>query len=156
MYYVSFLIANIVKWSHRNLDKLNGFFFNLEKVALSGKEFHNFIVKEKEDLELACRRHLWVRSQIAFMCWANVGFPLATLLGQRWQMTLAQWNFAHLPSVGPTSWASVGPMISVNNVYNLLTRCQQMFRGKYGGPTLAQYHLPAKFTICQQGTNKFW
>ena len=95
-------------------------------------------------------------TQIAFMCWADVGFPLATLLGQRWQMTLAQWNFAYLPLVGPTSWASVGPMISANNVYNLLTRCQHIFGGKYGGPTLAQYYLPTKFTSCQQGANKFW
>jgi hypothetical protein len=38
------------------------FFFNLEKVGrdftLSGKEFHNFIVEGKKDLELVCRRHL--------------------------------------------------------------------------------------------------
>jgi hypothetical protein len=67
---------------------------------------------------------------------------------QRWQMTLAQSNFAHLPLVGP--------MISANNVFNLLTRCQQIFGGKYGGPTLAQYYLPTKFTSCQQGANKFW
>jgi hypothetical protein len=37
-------------------------FFNLEKVGrdftLSGKEFHNFIVEGKKDLELVCRRHL--------------------------------------------------------------------------------------------------
>jgi hypothetical protein len=35
------------------------FFFNLEKVGrdftLSGKEFHNFIVEGKKDLELVCR-----------------------------------------------------------------------------------------------------
>jgi hypothetical protein len=35
---------------------------NLEKVGrdftLSGKEFHNFIVEGKKDLELVCRRHL--------------------------------------------------------------------------------------------------
>jgi hypothetical protein len=29
--------------------------------TLSGKEFHNFIVEGKKDLELVCRRHLWVR-----------------------------------------------------------------------------------------------
>jgi hypothetical protein len=38
------------------------FFFNLEKVGrdftLLGKEFHNFIVEGKKDLELVCRRHL--------------------------------------------------------------------------------------------------
>jgi hypothetical protein len=37
-------------------------FLNLEKVGrdftLSGKEFHNFIVEGKKDLELVCRRHL--------------------------------------------------------------------------------------------------
>jgi hypothetical protein len=36
-------------------------FSNLEKVGrdftLSGKEFHNFIVEGKKDLELVCRRH---------------------------------------------------------------------------------------------------
>jgi hypothetical protein len=38
------------------------FFFNMEKVGrdfiLSGKEFYNFIVEGKENLELVCRRHL--------------------------------------------------------------------------------------------------
>ena len=59
------------------------------------------------------------------------------VLGQRWQMTLTQYNFANLPLVGPTSWASVGPMISANNVYNLLTRCQQILIENYDGPTMA-------------------
>ena len=84
-------------------------------------------------------------TQIAFMCWTNVGFLLAILLDQRWQMTLGQRNFVHLPLDGPTSWAFVGPMISANNVYNLLTRCQHIFGGKYDGPTLAQYYLPTRY-----------
>jgi hypothetical protein len=36
-------------------------------------------------------------------------------------------------------------MISANNVYNLLTSCQQMFGEKYGGPPLAQYYLPTRY-----------
>ena len=47
--------------------------------------------------------------QIAITRWANVGLMMATSLGQRWQTTLAQRNFAHRPYVGPTGWAIVGP-----------------------------------------------
>jgi len=40
-------------------------FCNWEKVGKmftpSGKGFHSFIVEGKKDLELVCRRHLWVR-----------------------------------------------------------------------------------------------
>ena len=67
------------------------------------------------------------------------------VLDQRWQMTFGQRNVVHLPLDGPTSWASVGPMISANNVYNLLTRCQHIFGGNYDGPTLAQYYLPTRY-----------
>jgi hypothetical protein len=43
-----------------------------------------------------------VGTQIASQCWANVGILLATSLDQRWQITLAQRDFAHQAFVGPT------------------------------------------------------
>ena len=46
-------------------------------------------------------------SQIAILCWANVGFSLYTLLGHRWKMTLAPRNFAHRPNVIPTRWPNI-------------------------------------------------
>ena len=55
------------------------FFFNLENVGrdftLSGKEFHNFIVEGKKDLELVCRRHLSaiviIITEIICYCFSN-------------------------------------------------------------------------------------
>ena len=95
-------------------------------------------------------------TQIAFMCWANVGFPLATLLGQRWKMTLAQWNFAYMPLVGPTSWASVGPMISANKVYNLPTRYQQILVENYGGPPMAHPWPNNEPTVSSHQLTSMW
>jgi hypothetical protein len=45
--------------------------------------------------------------QIASQCWANVGILLTTSLDQRWQITLAQRDFAHRAYVGPTCWQFV-------------------------------------------------
>lgn len=56
---------------------------------------------------------LWLnvgKSQIAWLCWASIGTQWLTLLGQRWQTTLANcFFFAHQPNVGPTGRPNVRP-----------------------------------------------
>ena len=53
-------------------------------------------------------------TQIAIICWANVGILLAALL----QMTLAQHYFGHWPNVCLNGWFDVGLMCG--NIYGCL------------------------------------
>jgi hypothetical protein len=67
--------------------------------------------------------------QIASQCWANVGILLTTSLDQRWQITLAQRDFAHRAFVGPTCWqfvigtTSSGISYLLRDIYSICRFC---------------------------------
>jgi hypothetical protein len=87
------------------------------------------------------------------MCWANVGFPLATLLANDvgpmkfcpfalgWPNDFCQQCLQFANKV-PTNfwrkiwWANVGSILSAKKVYNLPIRYQQILVENYGGPTI--------------------
>ena len=93
-------------------------------------------------------------TQIAFMCWANVGLPLATLLANDvgpmkfcpfalgWSNDFCQQCLQFANKV-PTNfwrkiwWANVGSILSAKKVYNLPIRYQQILVENYDGPTMA-------------------
>ena len=66
----------------------------------------------------------------------NVGPPSSVTLAQRWQMTLAQRNFAHWPNVAANSWPDVGPMLYIlfYNIGPTLGQCIFLFHNS--GPIL--------------------
>ena len=51
--------------------------------------------------------------QIARVRWPNIQPTSWVVLGQHWHFTLAQCDFAHRPTTGPTCWHRVGPMCGI-------------------------------------------
>ena len=113
------------------------------------------------------RTFLLQASQIARVRWPNIQPTPWVVLGQHWHFTLAQCDFAHRPTTGPTCWYRVGPMCGIlpttccrhwsntwkyqSSVGPMLDLCVKIDNRLaqcwlcvilYIGPTLARHYVP--------------